>query len=235
MLVYTVNKYLPTRCGIMTLETQDHGYVYVDLKILESALMLSSQAFYQTFESAESVVKPTDKPHRESINRLYGFLPYPLKPLSLLLYWTEQEYDDLSDQIGCLHIISTIIHPYHWLKAPKEQRMQLGPFGPSIRTEYSYEWKSFTESCIDYEKIINPAVPNDKHPIFVINAVHGTLPVTPVETVTKTPDAGEGGYSVEIDFDEVLDIKPEDKEPAGTPQYTPEEKGPQNNYKKLLE
>ena len=108
MPVYAVKKYLPTRCGIVTLETPDHGYIYVDFKILESAIMLSSQAFYQTFESAEAIVKPMEKTHRETIKRLYDFLPYPLKPLSLLLYWTEQEYDILSDQIGCLHIIISI-------------------------------------------------------------------------------------------------------------------------------
>lgn len=235
MLVYAVKKYLPTRCGIMTLETPDHGYIYVDMKIYESALMLSSQAFYQTFESAECVVKPADKPHRETIKRLYNFLPYPLKPLSLLLYWTEQEYDVLSDQIGCLHIISTIIHPYAWLKAPKEQRMQLGPFGPSIRTEYTYEWKSFTESCIDYEKIINPAgAVNETHPIFVINAVSGQLPIG-TNVIQNAPVNNAGEYTVELDFDDIFDDNP-NKDDENTPEDipTPEEISA-STYSKLLE
>lgn len=235
MLVYAVNKYLPTRCGIITLETPDHGYIYVDMKIYESALMLSSQAFYQTFESAECVVKPSDKPHRETIKRLYDFLPYPLKPLSLLLYWTEQEYDALSDQIGCLHIISMIIHPYAWLKAPKEQRMQLGPFGPSIRTEYTYEWKAFTESCIDYEKIINPAQSNETHPIFVINAVSGQMPIGNV-TMQTTPVNSSGEYSVELDFDDIFDEAPdEDKVGKTEPETVTTEEIPITNYSKLLE
>ena len=235
MLVYSVKKYLPTRCGIMVLETADHGYIYVDFKILESAIMLSSQAFYQTFESAESIVKPLDKPHRETVKRLYDFLPYPLKPLALLLYWTEQEYDVLSDQIGCLHIISTIIHPYQWLKAPKDQRMQLGPFGASIRTEYMYEWKSFTESCIDYETIINPSESNEKHPIFVINAVSGQLPFgTNAPMVSPSQTVPDDGYSVEIDFDALLEDESEDE-------YAVEDSEPDkkeeisSSYKKLLE
>lgn len=239
MLVYAVKKYLPTRCGIMTLETPDHGYIYVDMKIYESALMLSSQAFYQTFESAECVVKPSDKPHRETIKRLYDFLPYPLKPLSLLLYWTEQEYDVLSDQIGCLHIISTIIHPYAWLKAPKEQRMQLGPFGPSIRTEYTYEWKAFTESSIDYEKIINPAQSNETHPIFVINAVPGQFPIgagTPAPTTQANLVSNSDEYSVVIDFDdetdETEDILDEDGKADAKPAA---EETPIASYNKLLE
>jgi|GEM_PF-2435409 len=238
MLVYAVKKYLPTRCGIMTLETPDHGYIYVDMKIYESALMLSSQAFYQTFESAECVVKPSDKPHRETVKRLYDFLPYPLKPLSLLLYWTEQEYDVLSDQIGCLHIISTIIHPYAWLKAPKEQRMQLGPFGPSIRTEYTYEWKAFTESCIDYEKIINPAGSNEAHPIFVINAVSGQLPIEtgmPVPAMQASSINHSGEYTVEVDFEDIFDDEPDKDGGTTEASSAATEETPISNYNKLLE
>jgi len=223
----------------MTLKTPDHGYIYVDMKIYESAVMLSVQAFYQTFESAESVVKPSDKPHRETIKRLYDFLPYPLKPLSLLLYWTEQEYDVLSDQIGCLHIISSIIHPYAWLKAPKEQRMQLGPFGPSIRTEYTYEWKAFTESSIDYEKIINPTQSNETYPIFVINAVPGQLPIgtgVPIPGVLPTPDNQSGVYTVNIDFDDIFDDKNEnDSDDSIEVNPTETEETQKSNYTKLLE
>lgn len=236
MLVYAVKKYLPSRCGIMTLETPDHGYIYVDYKILESSVLLSSQAFYQTFESAESIVKPLDKSHRESIKRFYDFLPYPLKPLALLLYWTEQEYDILSDQIGCLHIISSIINPYHWLKAPKDQRMQLGPFGPSIRTEYSYEWKSFIESCIDYETLTNPTDSSEKFPIFVINAVSGNLPLSGGVPFTASAPSLSGGYEIEIDFDKVLSDTASD-EVIATPKTseTTDNAGINVNYKKLLE
>lgn len=236
MLAYAVKKYLPTRCGITTLETPDHGYIYVDYTILESAILLSSQAFYQTFESAESVVKPSDKPHRETIRRLYDFLPYPLKPLALLLYWTEHEYDVLSDQIGCLHIISTIIHPYLWLKAPKDQRMPLGPFGPSIRTEYSYAWKSFTESCIDYEAIMNPAESNEKHPIFVINAVSGQLPfasTAPLQSSASVPPGG--GYEVDIDFDSILSDPGNDQGITSGTAETVEDSAAKSNIQKLLE
>jgi len=220
------------------------------MKIYESALMLSSQAFYQTFESAELVVKPQENPSRDTIKRLYEFLPYPLNPLALLLYWTEREYDVLADQIGCLHIISTIIHPFQWLKAPKEQRMQLGPFGPSIRTEYAYAWKAFIESCIDYEKIINPSESDDKHPIFIINAVPGQIPLgagaAPILASQTIPGAAPilasptvpGALSVEIDFDEDMEDPEnplEDGQIAPGTEDTLEKVSENTGYHKLLE
>lgn len=214
MLVYSTDRYLPTKLGIITLEFND-GYIYVGRKAYDSGVLLSSKREYKDTNILEKLVKPTDKETRQSIKQLYNILPYPLKPLSYMLYLTEVEYTDFIEQIGALNIILQFSQPVYWFSTPKDKRQDFN-FGQSIKQEYELDWKTFFDNSILFEDILHPKQDTEKYPIFVINATstNSLLPTinTGISQTNTSSNIIDRNGTVTIDFDDDVEELPIIKE-----------------------
>lgn len=168
MIVYSTKQYLPTRSNFITLDFKNFGYLYVTAPVYEAGVRLSYSKIFSDKTILETMIRPKDKEYRESIGKLFDILPFPLKPLSYMLYLTTEEYYDLEDQIGVLSVILQYSQPYYWFDTPRMCRSEFN-FGKSIRREYQLSWKEFFEYSIEYDKIINPDKAEKMHPIYVMN------------------------------------------------------------------
>lgn len=192
---------MPTKLGIITLEFEK-GFLYVARKAYECGVLLSNKREYKDANILEKLVKPTDKETRPSIKQLFDILPYPLKPLSYMLYLTDVEYTDLADQLGALSIILQFSQPVYWFSTPKDKRQDFS-FGSSIRQEYELDWQTFFDNSILFEDIIHPKENTEKYPIFVINAT-ATNSLLPTANIVQNNSSAvlNGDGTVTIDFDD---------------------------------
>lgn len=212
MLAYSIERYLPTKNNIITLDVLDGGYVYAGIKAYNCGLLLSHNRKYDTKEKLTLAVKSKNVDRKISIDELYDKLPEPIKPLAYMLYLADNEYKEFSEQIGVLNIIIQSVHPIKWIETPYPQRIDM-KFGKSIKAEYEYDWKNFFDSCIKYDDIINPKETKERFPIYVIKASYIENDMTKPNEITadKTNDYkvsyGESGETlVDIDFDSLPEI-----------------------------
>lgn len=173
MLAYSEKRYLPTHSNIVVLDCikPQNGYIYIDLKAYNSGVILSQNEKYMDKNYLLETSKPTNINYRKSIEELFEELPYPLKPLSYLLYMTQKEYTNFNEQIAALNVILQNVYPTYWFQTPKDIRPNLS-YSTLLLTEAEYDWTNFFNSCIDYDTIIHPEKADTKSfPIFVVNAV----------------------------------------------------------------
>lgn len=205
MLAYSIKHYLPTRCGIFTVECE-LGYLYIDAKAYNSGVLLTEQYLKSSYNELHELFKPDNMETRASVKECFDKLPNPIKPLAFLLYATKIEYTEFPKQVGALDIILSSIFPTYYLNVPKNQRVAL-EFGPVIEEEYELDWKNFFDSCIDYDTLLNPPEETEKHPIFVIQASNGVpvgnfTPTAPAFSDTASSNSGSDDEGELIVFDE---------------------------------
>ncbi|MBR1738214.1 MAG: hypothetical protein IJ736_14595, partial [Firmicutes bacterium] len=211
MLVYSKERYLPTKTGIITIECNDGGFIYAGVKAYNSGVILSQNPGYNNKENLIVVSKPKNISRRKSIDRFYDDLPNPLKPLAYLLYLAESDYTEFSEQVGVLSVILQFIYPTYWFETPKEQRIDMN-FGSTIKAEYEYDWKNFFDTSIKYDDIVNPKESKEKFPIYVINAAYsedlfGNIkPAYTSEPKSDIEFDENGDAVIDIDFDDLPDI-----------------------------
>lgn len=212
MLIFSEERYLPVKSGIITLDCPKGGYIYAGLKAYNSGVILSQSREYDSKEKLLALAKPKNVFRRKSIDDLYDLLPNPLKPLAYLLYLAEEEYKEFSEQVGALNIILQFVYPTYWFATPKEQRMDVS-FGSSIKAEYEYDRRVFFDNCIKYDDIVNPKESKERFPIYVINASYAENPFAAGKTNYENRsgeniDFNENGDAViDIDFDSLPDIE----------------------------
>ena len=216
MLVYSKERYLPTKTGIITIECSDGGFIYAGVKAYNSGVILSQNPGYNNKENLIVVSKPKNVSRRKSIDRFYDELPNPLKPLAYLLYLAESDYTEFSEQVGVLSVILQFIYPTYWFETPKEQRIDMN-FGSTVKVEYEYDWKNFFDTSIKYDDIVNPKESKEKFPIYVINAAYSEDPFgnmrsdfssskSEVSTSVNAEFDENGNAVIDIDFDDLPDI-----------------------------
>jgi len=143
MLVYSKDKVYPKVVNMLTLEAGE-GYVYIQKGTYDQALILKVK---QGFDSMLTLLDCGDN-NAEAMVFAFENLPEPVNFLAPFLGLVKEEIPaDMETIVGVLHVITTSISPYNFIKKPKEIRKTL-EFSGSVLKEYQEPWKAFHLQCV---------------------------------------------------------------------------------------
>lgn len=177
MLVYSKNKVYPKVVNMITLEVCEEGYVYVQKGTYDQALTLKVK---QGFDSLMTLLDCGDN-NAEAIVFAFENLPEPVNMLAPFLGLVKEEIGaSFEEVIGVLHVITTSISPYNFVRKPKEIRKTL-EFSGSVKREYQESWKAFHLQCVS-EDMLTIGVP---FPVYGQVGVYPQVPSMPKVNVNQ--------------------------------------------------
>lgn len=142
MLVYSKERFYPTAINTIILEGSDGGFWYIGRAVYDAALMLSVKqnlgGIYQLIDSDTN---------SKAITFWVENAPEPLTILGPYFgLVTEELPEDIEVLGGVMHVITSQINAYNFIRQKKEIR-QTVQFSLAVTKEYQLEWESFKIVC----------------------------------------------------------------------------------------
>lgn len=158
MIVYSMEKLLPTVSNVMTLEKE--GYFYVFKDTYDECVILSNR--YTQEDMLEKL--GIDTTNMEAYNLLVDKLPKPINILAGFILLVEDKIDAEVEQLcGALSEITSYMSLVKYVTSNPEVRKSVS-YTRYILEEYQMSWKKFLTMAIKFEQIDELLKPAELHP-----------------------------------------------------------------------